>query len=87
MRRTWFRKTSDRTFLRNCPLIEMDMRRYAGRPFAAKKLAKEWDICFRQGVFVQKEISRRDRWIEYDDSPEANQQWLEEFLKSGGKKT
>jgi hypothetical protein len=77
--RTWYRKQSDGTFFRNCPLI-MAERDRATDPRVRDRLSDEWDECFREGVITASEISASDRWIEYDDSREANAQWVEQFL-------
>jgi hypothetical protein len=80
--RTWYRKRSDGTFFRNCPLImaerEDALRRAQYR--RCKELGREWDECFRDGIITAGEIDPGDRWIDYDDSPEANARWVKKVL-------
>lgn len=80
--RTWYRKESDGTFFRNCPLImaEREQALEACNLRATARLADEWDECFREGVITASEIAPGDRWIEYDDSPEANERWVGQIL-------
>lgn len=85
MRRTWYRKKSDGTFFRNCPLI-MREREQAISPRARRRLEAEWERCFREGAITAEQIGRRDRWIDFDDSPEATGRWAQRFLAAPGGK-
>ncbi len=79
MAKTWFRCTSDGTYFRNCPLIREEMA-HTLNPLTRAKLDEEWWECYNKGVIKADSIGRRDKWIEHDDSPEANAQWVKEFL-------
>lgn len=81
--RTWYRKASDGTFFRNCPLIMAELEQTTD-PLADALLRVEWGECFLDGVVVATEIGPGDRWIEYDDSPEANARWVKEILAGRG---
>jgi hypothetical protein len=83
MKRTWYRQKSDGTFFRNCPLIMQELER-ARLPWVVDQLDREWNEVFHKGVVRQAEIPRGDKWIEYDDSPEATQAWVEQTLAKRG---
>lgn len=79
MYRTWYRRQSDGTFFRNCPLIMAEQER-ATDPSASARLRDEWGECLREGVSTAGEIEPGDQWIDYDDSPEATARWVRQVL-------
>lgn len=58
----------------------MAERDQATDPRVRVRLSDEWDECFRGGIITASKIGADDRWIDYDDSREANAQWVEQFL-------
>jgi len=78
MAKTWYRKTSDGTFFRNCPLIMKEMDKCP--LWRILQLQSEWDKCFREGIIKTDKIGRFDNWIEYDDFSEATHEWLRGFM-------
>jgi hypothetical protein len=80
--RTWFRKTSDGTFFRNCPLIMQERERAVDAQNwpAVDRLDAEWHEVFWRGVATAEEIDPGDTWIEHDDSPEATEEWVQQLL-------
>ncbi|HEY1705652.1 MAG TPA: hypothetical protein VGG75_38695 [Trebonia sp.] len=82
MRRTWFRPSSGRAPFRNCQLITEDMERLENKlPWRQSVLHREWEQAFRRGVmqpgseYNPAEPGPHDRFIPFDDSPEANDRW------------
>ena len=84
MKRTWYRNQSDRTFFRNTGLIEMDRNRLANKlmPGRYRALSREWAEVFRKGITKAETIPPGDQYINYDDSPEATEAWVQGFLGS-----
>lgn len=84
---TWFRKASDGTFFRNCPLIMQERERALdARDWSTvARLDNEWHEVFDHGVATTDEIGPDDRWIEFDDSREANRRWVEQILAERGR--
>ena len=86
MRRTWWRQNSDGKFFRNCPAVEMDRERIENKlPWRYRALTDEWWAIFREGVTRVDIIPDGDRWLAYDDSPEATDEWCRRFLVSRGR--
>jgi hypothetical protein len=75
---------------RNCPLIKEDRRRYWWNPVWRRDLQNEWWDTFNRGVmeprskFNPAEPGPHDRFIPWDDTPEAGERWVKRFLESGG---
>ena len=82
MKRTWYRNQSDGTFFRNTSLVRLDQKRFINRviPFRMDRLHKEWIDIFRAGVTRVESIPSGDWFIDYDDSPEATEIWVRQFL-------
>jgi hypothetical protein len=86
VRRTWYRKRSDGTFFRNLSLIMAERERTIN-PLTTARLTNEWDECWRQGLITATAVGRHDRWIDYDDSPEATTRWVEQTLAAHSRST
>ena len=86
MQRTWYRRQSDGTFFRNTGLVRLDQDRLASKilPHRRAALSREWEAIFRAGVTETSTLPRGDRYIDYDDSPEATEAWTRQFLARYG---
>lgn len=64
MRRRYFKAQSGR-FYRNCPLIMAEREMFLNRvlPWRRKRLQREWNEVFREGVKYVDEIRLRDRVV------------------------
>jgi hypothetical protein len=60
-----------------------EMKR-AKAPWTFNRLDAEWELCFRKGSIKATSIGRFDRWVEYDDSPEATKEWVSKFMGGRG---
>jgi hypothetical protein len=95
MRRTWFLPNSGEPPFRNCELIKDDRRRLLNRllPWRRATLRQEWYETFSRGVqrpgskYNPFEPGKHDRFVPYDDSPEAMEAWVQRFLESNGRDT
>jgi hypothetical protein len=86
--RTWWRQNSDGKFFRNCPAVEMDLARPLNKlPSRCKKLTAEWQHIFRAGITRADAIPKGDRWLPWDDSPEATGRWVKNLLATYGHPT
>lgn len=83
--RTWNRRNSDGTFFRNCSAVDADLRRLENKlPWRYKALTTEWYEIFHVGVTIRETIPDGDRWVAYDDSPEATAAWVKNFMAAYG---
>jgi len=92
MRRTWFKSIQDGRVFRNCGLIAMDRRRPENwLPRRQSQLSAEWWETFRRGVmepgsqYNHAEPGPHDRFLPWDDSPEATEAWVARFTASKGR--
>jgi hypothetical protein len=86
MKRTWYRQQSDGTVFRNCPLIREDQQRLVNRllPWRWESLEQEWRMTLRAGVTRAATLPHGDRYIDWNDSPEATEAWVRSFLALQG---
>lgn len=86
-RRHWNRVISDGSYFRTCPLImnEIKWARSHGRIALVRRLLDEYREVWREGPELGAifEIGPEDTFQDYDDSPEANRRWIDEFVRTG----
>lgn len=76
MRRTWSARIQAGTFFRNTHCVNLDRKRLWNRVLPSRYMAlvREWEGIIRVGVTEQRtSLSHGDRFIPWDDSPEATE--------------
>lgn len=85
MRRHWYKVRSTGEYFRNCPLILDEMKApWNYLPRRQRLLREEYDQVWKEGVHRVSTIGPHDTWSDWDDSPEATEAWVTDFMHSQG---
>lgn len=91
MKRTWYKGIHEGKIFRNCGLVDLDRRRPENfLPWRQAQLNREWHEIFRRGIAEPEcewnpdEPGPNDRIIPYDDSEEATDAWVKNFMAEQG---